>query len=72
MIRKPPMPSRAGQSELYPHTEKTGVSNFECQNVDSQSELLVSTTLSPKCFLFGQGDTHLIFSLTVTRGSESL
>ena len=54
------------------HTEKTGVSNFECQNVDSQFELLDSTTLSPKFFLFGQGDTHLIFCLTVTRGSESL
>ena len=53
-------------------TEKTGVSNFECQNVDSQFELLDSTTLSPKFFLFGQGDTHLIFCLTVTRGSESL
>ena len=54
------------------HTEKTGVSNFECQNVDSQSELLDSTTLIPKFFLFGQGDTHLIFCLTVTRVSESL
>ena len=61
---------------LLPHnpvyTEKTGVSNFECQNVESQSELLVSTTLFPKFFLFGQGDTHLIFCLTVTRVSESL
>ena len=54
------------------YTEKTGVSNFECQNVDSQFELLDSTTLFPKFFLFGQGDTHLIFCLTVTRVSESL
>ena len=54
------------------HIEKTGVSNFECQNVDSQFVLLDSTTLSPKFFLFGQGDTHLIFCLTVTRVSESL
>ena len=54
------------------YTEKTGVSNFECQTVDSQSELLDSTTLFPKFFLFGQGDTHLIFCLTVTRVSESL
>ena len=53
-------------------TEKTGVSNFECQNVDSQSELLDSTTLFPTFFYFGQGDTHLIFCLTVTRVSESL
>ena len=58
--------------EWLDYTEKTGVSNFECQNVDSQSELLDSTTLSPKFFLFGQGETHLIFCLTVTRGSESL
>ena len=57
---------------IFTHTEKTGVSNFECQNVNSQSELLDSTTLFPKFFLFGQGDTHLIFCLTVTRVSESL
>ena len=50
----------------YTRTEKTGVSNFECQNVDSQSELLDSTTLFPKFFLFGQGDTHFIFCLSVT------
>ena len=60
----------ASSSSTY--AEKTGVSNFECQNVDSQFELLDSTTLSPKFFLFGQGDTYLIFCLTVTRGSESL
>ena len=54
------------------YTKKTGVSNFDCQNVDSQFELLDSTTLSPKFFLFSQGYTHLIFCLTVTRGSESL
>ena len=53
-------------------TEKTGVSKFERQNVDSQSEFLDSTTLFPKFFLFGQGDTHLIFCLTFTRVSESL
>ena len=57
---------------LHTYTEKTGVSNFECQNVNSQSELLDSTTLFTKFFLFGQGDTHLIFCLTVTRVSESL
>ena len=56
----------------FSYTEKTGVSNFKCQNVDSQSELLDSTTLFPKFFLFDQGDTHLIFCLTVTRVSESL
>ena len=49
--------------DTFGHTEKTGVSNFECQNVDSQSKLLDSTTLFPKFFLFGQGDTHLIFCL---------
>ena len=33
------------------------VRKLECQNVDSKSVFLDSTTLFPKLFLFGQGDT---------------
>ena len=36
------------------YTEKTGVSNFECQNVDSQSELLEYNTFS-EIFSFWSG-----------------